>query len=227
MNSDFYDKLIEKNNIEKNINHLIYNVFRNDRFRIKLIPLVICLILSIGSTWILKNYPNTLEKFLNLLGDSFSFSVGITSFLIAAFTIFFTMIKSETGYVFLLIHEEENRQSKLKTIIYNFIKPIISFSFLIIYNFVFKVLYQLFDIINFNNYEYIIKCIVIYVFFHLLWSSIIELLFLIYNIYSFVMLVNLDTVVKRQFEESGKTYEEYMKFMEEKAEEEFNKSSRE
>ncbi|NFN18343.1 hypothetical protein FDB65_08530 [Clostridium botulinum] len=227
MNADFYSKLREKNEIENNINHLILNIFLNDKFKTKIIPLIICFIVSVGSTIVLKNYPNTLEKFLDLLGDSFSFSVGITSFLIAAFTIFFTMIKNETCYVFLLMYDKENRQSKLKTIIYNFIKPTIYFTFLIVYNFVFKLLYQLFDIIIINNHLYlIIKCVVLYIFFHLLYASIIELLFLIYNIYSFVMLVNLDNVVKKQLEASGKTYEKYITFMEKEAEKNFDKSDK-
>lgn len=227
MDADFYNKLLEKNEIEKNINHLIYNVFINDNLKIKFIPMLICFLLSISSTVIIKIYPNTLDRFLNLLSDAFSFSVGITSFLIAAFTIFFTMIKGKNVYVFLLMYEEGNRQSKLKTTIYNFIKPIIYFTFLIIYNFVFKLLYQLTDLINFNSYAYLcIKYIIIYSFFHLLWASIIELFFLIYNIYSFVMLIILDDVAKKQLEASGKTYDEYISFMEAKAKKELDEKSR-
>lgn len=222
MDADFYKKLIEKNQIEKNIGHLIFKVFTNDKITKNAIAFLICFILSNMAFGILNTYSNTLERFLNLLADSFSFSVGITSFLIAAVTIFFSLIKSETSYVFLLIHEEGNKECKLKTVIYNFIKPTMYFTFMIVYNFIFKITYQFF-IDSGKSMYWILRYIAIYTFFHLLCASIIELFFLIYNIYSFVMMINLENVVKKQLESQGQTYEKYIEYMEKQEADSYNK----
>ena len=223
MDREFYKKLQEKNKIEPSIIHLTYNIFKNEKIHIVVIPILLNIILSIGTILVMDSYPNTLEIFTNLLTDSFTFSVGITSFLIAASTIFFTMIKSEVTYAFLLIHEEGYEQNKLKTTIYNFIKPIIYFCFLIVYNFLFKIFSGYFIRICYIESVYnFFKVVSMYFFFYLLYASIMELFFLIYNIYSFVMLINLDNVARKQLKATGVKYEDYIEFKEKEFEQKLN-----
>lgn len=219
MDASFYKILRKKNSIESNVFHLIFKVLINEKIKIK--NIVITLVYVITSSmisFILERCDNTLSLFSSLLTDSFTFSVGITSFLIAACTIFFTLIKSETSYVFLLIEDSDSRECKFKTILFNFIKPIIYFIFLIIYDFVFKISYQLAVSFNIDGKFYLaLKYIAIYLLIYFLIKSIIELLYLVYNIYSFVLMINLENVVKKELTANGLTYEKYMESLENKS----------
>ncbi|MFL0245585.1 hypothetical protein [Candidatus Clostridium stratigraminis] len=218
MDSCFYKILRKKNSIEANVYHLIFKVFINEKIKVKtIITTIIYISISAGISIVLERCNNTMNLFSSLLTDAFTFSVGITSFLIAACTIFFTLIKSETSYVFLLINDSNSRESKFKTILYNFIKPIIYFIFLIVYNFIFKISYQIVISLYVNVNVYLaIKYIAIYTLIYLLIRSIVELLYLVYNIYSFVLMINLENVAMKELIANGFTYEKYIEDLENK-----------
>lgn len=218
MDASFYRILRKKNSIESNVFHLIFKVLINKKIKIKNIIITLIYIgISILISFILERCNNTMSLFISLLTDSFTLSVGITSFLIAACTIFFTMIKSETSYVFLLMDDSCSRECKFKTILYNFIKPIIYFTFLLIYNFTFKISYELAVALNVGGTLYLaLKYIAIYTLIYFLIRSIIELLYLVYNIYSFVLMINLENVAMKELTANGFTYEKYIEMLENK-----------
>lgn len=228
MDANFYKILRKKNSIEDNVFHLIFRVLINEKIKIKnVLNTLVCVSISIAISIMLGKSKDTMSVFTNLLADSFTFSVGITSFLIAACTIFFTMIKSETSYAFLLMDDSESRQCKFKTILYNFIKPILYFIFLIVYNFIFKISYKLISQIKINGRFYLIlKCISIYILIYFLIKSFIELLYLVYNIYSFVLMINLENVGIKELNANGVVYDKYIEELEKNLYEKYRKRGR-
>ena len=111
MQSDFYKKLSNNIKVEKSVISLLYTLYFKQISKKDIYLFLIISFLSFLLTLGLIFSDNTYSIVISLLNDSLTFSVGITGFLIAGLTLFFTMMNSETTYALLLTPNKETHNN--------------------------------------------------------------------------------------------------------------------